>query len=71
MQNKEFKRVWERECRKLFAIQKRLEADSHRAAMKHRKVDANTILGGAGAERKAQRWHPAVQKLKRAIFIDM
>ena len=71
MQNKEFKRVWEKEGRRLFAIQKQVAADSHRAVIEHRKSGANAIPGKAGAAQKVQRWHPAAPARKRVIFKDL
>ncbi len=71
MQNKDFKRVWEKEGRRLFAIQKKVAADSHKAAMERQKGGTKAAPGDEGAKQKAQQWHPAAPKRKRVVFLDI
>lgn len=70
MQNKDFKRIWEKKGRQLFAIQQQKTADDHKLAMKQRKGMKKVIPQVAPPVKHGQkRKNP--KQLNRVDFHDL
>ncbi len=71
MQNEEFKRVWEKEGRRLFAIEKQKAADQHKVVTAQQKGVVKTAPKEVAIAPKHGHRHASVPRRKGKAFKEI